>query len=101
MIQHLFTADPSFDLAPTPRGGGNYKPPRRMSGGNINQKPKKMQNKPNLCGFQAKNSYYEKKQTQSNPIQSQFKPIFRTKNHPQTQNKPNQTQFPPQIGFTL
>ena len=48
-----------------------------------------MQNKPNLCRFQAKNSYYEKKQTQTNPIQTQNKPIFRTKNHPQTQYKPN------------
>jgi hypothetical protein len=52
-----------------------------------------MQNKPNLCPFWAKNSYYEKKQTQSNPIQTQNKAIFTPKNHPQSQNKPKQTQF--------
>ena len=48
-----------------------------------------MQNKPNLCVFWAKNSYYEKKQTQTNPIQTQNKAIFCTKNRPQSQNKPN------------
>jgi len=52
-----------------------------------------MQNKPNLCGFQAVSGDYEEKQTQTNPIQTQNKAIFSTKNRPQTQNKPNQTQF--------
>ena len=31
-----------------------------------------MQNKPNLPRFCAKNGYLEEKQTQSNPIQTQF-----------------------------
>jgi hypothetical protein len=48
-----------------------------------------MQNKPNFMRFYAKNSYYEKKQTQTNPIQTQNKAIFSTKNHHQSQNKPN------------
>ena len=60
----MTTTEHSFDLAPTTRGGGRYKPPRRMSGikpprrlsgANINQKTKKMQNKPNLYGFWAEN----------------------------------------------
>ena len=46
-----------------------------------------MQNKPNLPRFYAKNEDFAQKQSQTNPIQTQFKanskPI-----------KPNQTQFP-------
>jgi hypothetical protein len=52
-----------------------------------------MRNKPNLCVFWAVNGDCEEKQTQTNPIQSQNKAIFCTKNPPQSQNKPNQTQF--------
>ena len=48
-----------------------------------------MQNKPNFMRFCAVNDDYEKKQTQTNPIQTQFKAIFTPKNQPQTQNKPN------------
>ena len=48
-----------------------------------------MQNKPNLCGFQAVSGDYEEKQTQTNPIQTQNKAIFSTKNRHQSQNKPN------------
>ena len=48
-----------------------------------------MQNKPNLCRFYAKNPDSAQKRTQTNPIQTQFKPIFTTKNQPQTQIKPN------------
>jgi len=48
-----------------------------------------MQNKPNLCPFCPVNDDYEEKQTQTNPIQTQNKAIFSTKNRPQTQNKPN------------
>ena len=76
------TADHSFDLAPAPRGGGQSI-----------RKTKEMQNKPNLCLFQAVSGDYEEKQTQSNPIQSHFsyqKPLSKPK---QTQFKPNQTQF--------
>ena len=47
-----------------------------------------MQNKPNLCPFQAKNSYYEKKQTQSNPIQTQYKAIFTPKTTPKPKTNP-------------
>jgi len=60
-----------------------------MSGGNINQKPLFMQNKPNLCVFWAGSGDCEEKQTQTNPKQTQNKAIFCTKNRPQTQNKPN------------
>jgi hypothetical protein len=48
-----------------------------------------MQNKPNLCVFWAVSGDCEEKQTQTNPIQTQNKAIFRTKNPHQTQNKPN------------
>jgi len=48
-----------------------------------------MQNKPNLCVFWAVNGDCEEKQTQTNPIQTQNKAIFCTKNPPQSQNKPN------------
>ena len=41
--------------------------PRHLSGGNINQKPQKIQNKPNSCPFWAKNSDCTKKQTQFKP----------------------------------
>jgi hypothetical protein len=50
-----------------------------------------MQNKPNLCRFWAVSGDYEKKQTQTNPIQTQNKAIFCTKNRPQNQNKPKFT----------
>ena len=53
----------------------------------------KMQNKPNFMRFCAVNDDCEEKQTQSNPIQTQNKAIFTTKNQPQTQYKPNQTQI--------
>jgi L-ascorbate metabolism protein UlaG (beta-lactamase superfamily) len=106
----LFSADPSFDLAPNPCAGrdpvavqseftlsnvegSGAKPPRRMSGGNINQKTKKMQNKPNSCRGVASaktdlNPYFARRyknftrhsvseggpiQTQSNP---KTKPFF-------------------------
>ena len=52
-----------------------------------------MQNKPNLYGFYAKNSDSAKKQTQTNPIQTQNKPIFTPKIRPQTKNKPNSNPF--------
>jgi hypothetical protein len=51
-----------------------------------------MQNKPNLCRFQAVNRDCTKKQTQTNPIQTQNKAIFTPKNRPQTQTNPIQTQ---------
>ena len=50
-----------------------------------------LQNKPNFMRFYALNADSEEKQTQTKPIQTQFKPIFTTKNRPQTQNKPNFT----------
>ena len=73
----LFTADTSFDLAPTPRGGGQSI-----------RKTKKMQNKPNFMRFYAKNSDPHKKQTQSKPIQSQFYPQKPPPNQKQTQTNP-------------
>jgi hypothetical protein len=56
MTQHLFTADHSLDLAPNPCAGRDPVAVQSEftlsnvegSGGNINQKPLKMQNKPNL-----------------------------------------------------
>jgi len=48
-----------------------------------------MQNKPNLCVFWAKNSYYEEKQTQTNPIQTQNKANSSLSAALQSQNKPN------------
>jgi len=48
-----------------------------------------MQNKPNLCGFQAVSGDYEEKQTQTNPIQTQNKPNSSLSATPQSQNKPN------------
>jgi len=48
-----------------------------------------MQNKPNLCLFQAVSGDCEEKQTQTNPIQTQNKANFCTKNPHQSQNKPN------------
>jgi len=65
------------------------KPPRRLSGGNINQKTKEMQNKPNLRVFWAVSGDYEEKQTQTNPIQTQNKPNSSLSAAPQSQNKPN------------
>jgi hypothetical protein len=62
-----------------------------------------MQNKPNLCPFYPLNADSYKKQTQSNPIQTQNKAIFTPKNRPQSQNKPNsnpiQTQNLPAIAL--
>jgi len=56
-----------------------------------------MQNKPNLCVFQAVSGDCEEKQTQTNPIQTQNKANFDLSAAPQTQNKPNsnpkQSQF--------
>ena len=47
-----------------------------------------MQNKPNFRRFCTANADSTQKQTQSNPIQTQFKAIFTPKNQPKTQNKP-------------
>jgi len=48
-----------------------------------------MQNKPNLCVFQAVSGDCEEKQTQTNPIQTQNKANFDPSATPQSQNKPN------------
>ena len=89
MTQYLFSADlyPFFVRS--------FVRPARP----INQKNKKMQNKPNLCRFQAKNSCYEKKQTQTNPIQTQNKAIFNPPAAPQSQNKPNSNPIPSRQAF--
>jgi len=90
---HLFIADHSFDLAPTAIERSNYKPPRRLSGGKINQNKVFMQNKPNLCVFWAVSGDYEKKQTQTNPIQTQNKPNFDLSAPIKAKTNPIQTQF--------
>jgi len=52
-----------------------------------------MQNKPNFPRFCAKNGYLGEKQTQSNPIQSQFKANQTQFYTIYAENKPKQTQF--------
>jgi hypothetical protein len=66
-----------------PRRLSGVKPPRRMSGGNINQKPLKMQNKPN---FQI---------TQINITTFLTRPYRNVSPLRHLRNKPNQTQFKP------
>ena len=75
----LFSAELNpFLKAPAAIERSNDKPPRRLSGGKSIKNNKEMQNKPNLCVFWAKNSYYEKKQTQykpkTNPIPASQQP---------------------------
>ena len=52
-----------------------------------------MQNKPNLCGFQAVKGDCEEKQTQTNPIQTQNKANSSLSAPYQSQNKPNSNPF--------
>ena len=78
-------------LAGVQRSSRQKKPLKRQ----INQNNTFMRNKPNLCVFWAVSGDCEEKQTQTNPIQSQNKAIFRTKNRPQSQNKPNSNPIKP------
>ena len=97
MINHLlFTAKlyPFFQ-APAALERSNFKPPRRLSGGESTKMEQDMQNKPNSCPFQAVSGDYEEKQTQTNPIQTQNKAIFCAKNRPQTQYRPNSNPIKP------
>jgi hypothetical protein len=48
-----------------------------------------MQNKPNFPRFSPKNDDLTKKQTQTNPIQTQFSVIIKGVKPIQTQNEPN------------
>jgi hypothetical protein len=102
MTQYLFSAELFSDtrLSQQPTGGVHMHIEDWLAGVQRSSRKKKplkrsiilnviMQNKPNLYRFCAVNSDCTKKQTQTNPIQTQNKAIFRTKNHHQTQNKPN------------
>jgi len=98
MIHHLFSEELFSDTSLSPSADrSNYKPPRRLSGGKINQKNTFMQNKPNLCVFWAVSGDCEEKQTQTNPIQTQNKANFDLSAPYQSQFKPNsnpkQSQF--------
>ena len=57
--------------------------------GPVNQKYKKMQNKPNFLHFCAENHDSTQKQTQNKPNSKPFSPSQRHPKPNQTQNKPN------------
>jgi len=99
----LFSADLFSDIRLSLSADrSNYKPPRRLSGGKINQNNTFMQNKPNLRIAQMNTTPYLKRlykkftrralwranpnKPNSNPKQSQFQPLSHPPNPIQTQS---------------